>query len=144
MKSMERRPCWHTVGGKQARNQEAAGCSTTPTWCIFLPHEYVAIKGIHPWWRYTCSWIDCPSGGPFQYKTLISTRRITYSGTKCYHINENARVVNALDIIIIILVVYVVFEYVYDPHGHRMVKISTKGYFNTKIGCNKEGMELLK
>ena len=39
-----------------------------------------------------------------QYKTLISTRRITHSGTECYHINENARVVNALDIIIIIII----------------------------------------
>ena len=45
---------------------------------------------------------DWPSGGPFQYKTLSSTRRITHSGTaECYHINENARVVKDLDIIII-------------------------------------------
>ena len=28
---------------QQARNQEVAGGSTTPTWCRFLPHEYVAI-----------------------------------------------------------------------------------------------------
>ena len=45
-----------------------------------------------------------PSGGPFQYKTrLSSTRRITHSGTECYHIDENARVVDDLDIIIIMI-----------------------------------------
>ena len=53
------------------------------------------------WW-YTCSWIDWLSGGPFQYNTLISPRRITHSGTGCYQINEYARVVNALNNIIII------------------------------------------
>ena len=54
-------------------------------------------------WRYTCSWIDWPaSGGPFQYHTLISTRRITQSGTECDHMHEYARVVNTLNIIIII------------------------------------------
>ena len=35
--------CW----GKQARNQEVAGGLTKPTWCRFLPHEYVESGNIH-------------------------------------------------------------------------------------------------
>ena len=51
-------------------------------------------------WRYTWSWIVRLSGGPFQYKTLSSTRRITLSGTEGFHINENARVVNILRLLL--------------------------------------------
>ena len=78
--------------GKQARNQEAAGGSTTPTWCRFSPHEYVAIYMLQ----------DCLAIRGSFHKTLSSTRMITHSGTECYHINENARVVNDLDIIIVL------------------------------------------
>ena len=79
-------------GGKQDREQKAAGGLTKPTWCRPPPPTSM--------WRYTCSWIDRSSGGPFQYKTLSSTRRITHSGTEGFHINENARVVNVLRLLL--------------------------------------------
>ena len=67
--------------GKRARNQEV-----TPTWDVDFHPTSMS--------RYTCSWIDRPPGGRFQYKTLSSTHRISRTGTEGFHIYENSRVVN--------------------------------------------------
>ena len=76
--------------------------------------------------RYTCSWIDWPSGGPFQYNTLISTRRITQSGTDCYLINAYARVANALNIIIIITLCINVSVIYTTHHRQRMIHYQSR------------------
>ena len=78
-------------------------------------------------WRYTCSWIDWPSAGPFQYKTLSSTCKSTHSGTEGFHINENARVVNVLRLLLLLLLLVVTGDNVEfnlrADHGlHGLVK----------------------
>ena len=85
MDSMERRPCWHTVKASKLVIRKSPRARLHP--CVVYFHHTSM-------WRYTCSWIDWPSGGPFRYETLSSTRRITHSGTEGFHINENVQEVN--------------------------------------------------
>ena len=85
-------------------------------------------------WRITCSWIDRPSGGPFQYKTLSSTRRITHSGTEGFHISEKARVVNVLRLLLLSIMRRNIHIYVYVPQN---VVVDTYTKYHTRKGLAK-------
>ena len=93
MGSMGRMSCWHTVRASKLVIRMSLGARLHPHGVDFHPTRM---------WRCTCSWIDWPSGGPFQYNTLISTRRITHSGTECNHITEYAPLANDFKILLLL------------------------------------------
>ena len=119
-------------------------CQTCYTWLILTPKPVVTASLAAK--RYSCThshFSPGPSGGPFQYKTLISTRMIPHSGTEYYHINENARVVNALDIIIINIhaVVDCIRQRFASHHDNSQqgCRRNRQGCFATRSSQDKEG-----